>query len=76
MPLFDFVCQQCHANFELLVRGNDSLRCPDCQGTQLEKLLGVPAAHTGRGSSTPCELPMAPGPCGQGGCGLPQCGSG
>ena len=56
--------------FELLVRGNETPHCPDCEGTRLEKLLSAPAAHIG-GHELPICQPMPAG-----GCGLPQCGQG
>lgn len=72
MPLYEYSCRQCDAEFELLVRGSETPQCPKCAGQKLEKLLSVPAAHTG-GSSR--ELPVCrPQP--SGGCGLPQCGQG
>jgi putative FmdB family regulatory protein len=71
MPLYEYNCRACSAEFELLVRGDEKPRCPECDSPKLEKLLSVPAAHTA-GSR---ELPMCrPAP--SGGCGLPQCGSG
>ena len=75
MPLFEYTCQNCEQSFELLVRNGDSPACPDCRGTQLDKLFSLPAAHTGRSSSSFCDLPISGGPCGMGGCGLPECGS-
>ena len=74
MPLFEFDCQQCSSHFELLIRNGESPTCPQCQSARLEKLLSVPAAHTGHSSPQHCDLPIANGPCGRGGCGLPECG--
>lgn len=39
MPLFDFHCQACQAEFELLVRGQAVPTCPRCGSTQLEKAV-------------------------------------
>ena len=73
MPIYEYTCGQCQTAFELLVRGSDQPSCPDCGSLELEKLLSVPAAHTAGPSSLPvCEGPR-PGPCGMGGCGLPEC---
>ncbi|HUS40180.1 MAG: zinc ribbon domain-containing protein [Pirellulales bacterium] len=77
MPIYEYVCSDCRSEFELLVRGSESVQCKSCGSTQLEKLLSVPAAHTGgRSSDLPlCETPRSSrGPCGMGGCGLPECG--
>ena len=73
MPLYEYVCQTCHSNCELLIRGDDEQPvCPDCGGHSLEKQMSVPSAHA-RGSS---QLPMAPpgGFCGRGTCGMQGCG--
>ncbi len=70
MPLFEYVCTKCQHGCELLVRGQDRPRCPECGSTALEKQFSVPAAHT-KGTSS---LPMAAEPGGM--CGRPQCGQG
>ncbi|HZZ72793.1 MAG TPA: zinc ribbon domain-containing protein [Pirellulales bacterium] len=67
MPLFEYTCEKCHADFELLLYGQEQPVCPDCGGRKLAKRFSVPAAHVSSGN-----LPLAPG----GGCGRPQCGSG
>ena len=72
MPIYEYVCEDCQDEFEVLVRGNEKPACPECGGQHLEKLLSVPAAHTGGSSS---QLPISDGPRG-GMCGLPQCGMG
>ena len=71
MPIYEYSCGDCRAEFELLIRGHESPECPQCGGTHLVKQFSVPAAHTGGSSSLPmCEMPPS------GGCGLPQCGTG
>lgn len=70
MPLYEYACPSCHSEFELLIRGSESPRCPECGSEQVEKLLSVPA--------TPAQsaaLPIASRH-EAGGCGLPQCGGG
>ena len=37
MPLFDYHCPQCNADFELLVRASTVPTCPTCASTALEK---------------------------------------
>ena len=39
MPLYDFRCRACGAEFEALVRAPDLPVCPDCAATDLERLL-------------------------------------
>lgn len=71
MPLFEYHCQTCEHEAEILVRGQEKPACPACGSDQLEKLLSVPAAHTTGSKSAGSSLPMMGG-----GCGLPQCGQG
>ena len=72
MPIYEYSCGSCSRRFELLIRGDETPTCPDCGTAQLEKLLSVPAAHTSDLSI--CDSPPRGGPCGMGGCGLPECG--
>jgi len=37
MPLFDYHCPQCNADFELLVRASAVPACPQCGSTTLDK---------------------------------------
>lgn len=45
MPLFDFRCQSCSCEFEVLVRpasyGDPTPACPACGATKLERLLST-----------------------------------
>ncbi len=70
MPLYEYECEDCGVQFEILVRGGQTPACPHCEGSRLAKRLSVPAAPvTSNGS-----LPMADAP--WGGCGKPGCGPG
>jgi putative FmdB family regulatory protein len=55
MPLFDFVCTQCGANFEQLVRTPQqatlSIVCPVCKGTETQKKLSAFAVAGNHASS-------------------------
>ena len=67
MPLYDYACSGCQAEFELLVRNGESLACPQCGSDKLERQLSAPAAHVaGATHSLPVEQ----------NCGRPQCGRG
>lgn len=68
MPLYEYRCENCGAELELLVRGGEEPRCTACGGARLSKLFSVPAAHVGG----------AAGSSGGdwGGCGKPGCGPG
>jgi putative FmdB family regulatory protein len=69
MPLYEYVCQECDTEFELLIRGGEKPICPHCESTKLTKLLSVAAGHVSDRSSAGGDMP-------EGGCGLPQCGMG
>ena len=74
MPIYEYTCDACRHDFEALVRMDEKPACPECGSRKLEKHLSVPAAHASRTSSLPvCDAPRQ-GPCGMGGCGLPECG--
>jgi putative FmdB family regulatory protein len=74
MPIFEYGCQNCGRDFELLVRSDTQIRCPDCGGEKVKKKLSLfssivakpsgamPACHSGGHG---CDL----GKCGSGFCG-------
>jgi len=43
MPIFEYRCQGCGNDFELLVLKTTVLACPACQSQVLERQLSVPA---------------------------------
>ncbi len=67
MPLFEYECQSCRHQFELLVRESTTLECPACQGRELTRQLSVFAVSAG---SRFTPAPRAMGPCGS--CGHPD----
>ena len=71
MPIYEYTCDKCRSDFELLVRGGEDPECPQCGSTRLAKQFSVPVAHSGVSKDLPiCGAP-APGACG-----MPDCGSG
>jgi putative FmdB family regulatory protein len=46
MPIFEYSCRSCDTQFELLVRGEMTPACPDCQSEDLERLLSLPRVHS------------------------------
>lgn len=71
MPIYEYSCQKCHSDFELLVRGDAEPKCPNCGGKKLTRQFSVPAAHSSQASPLPpCGSPLP------GGCGMAECGSG
>jgi putative FmdB family regulatory protein len=71
MPIYDYRCTGCGAEFEQLVRGEQQASCPSCSGFQLERLMSLPARPTSGGKqpdySRPGPTPPTGGCCG-GGC--------
>lgn len=74
MPIYEYACQACGRQFEVLVRGGETPTCPHCESPQLTRQLSVPAAHVGGSGSLPVSDASWAGPCGRGGCGRPECG--
>lgn len=48
MPLFDFQCSACQAQFEKLVRSSDVPTCPHCGSAALTKLVVSRLAPAGK----------------------------
>jgi putative FmdB family regulatory protein len=46
VPIFEYRCQGCGKEFELLVLKTTSPACPACQGTSLERLVSLPAVKS------------------------------
>jgi putative FmdB family regulatory protein len=74
MPIYEFRCLNCGTAFEALVRASqDTVTCPSCGATLLEKRVSAPAlvstgrrreaGHTCCGREERCEQP----PCSGGG---------
>ncbi|MCF7763097.1 MAG: zinc ribbon domain-containing protein [Verrucomicrobia bacterium] len=69
MPIYEFHCQQCGRDSEVLVRSSDweGTRCPKCESPKLTKKLSVFSA-AGGGESDPGPAcsgnPSACGRCG------------
>jgi putative FmdB family regulatory protein len=68
MPLFEYKCRACKKPFEVLVstRTAETVRCPECDGSDIERLIGLPAAGrvldgeaptNCRGDGPPCGAP-------------------
>jgi putative FmdB family regulatory protein len=68
MPIFEYACQSCGNEFELLVRSDTHLACPQCQSERLDKQLSVFA--TAESSSEPACAGAGFSPCGA--CGHPD----
>lgn len=64
MPLYEYVCEECHHPFEALVFSADEAECPQCKSHKLARQLSLPARPKAE-----ADLPMA---CRSSG---PPCGS-
>lgn len=42
MPIFEYDCDACGHEFELLLRGSDTAACPACEGTDVTRRLSLP----------------------------------
>ncbi|MAZ95298.1 MAG: FmdB family transcriptional regulator [Planctomycetaceae bacterium] len=66
MPIYEYSCDNCEVEFEILVRGDQDQGCPDCGSSHLTRQFSVPAAHSAQSTGS---MPVA-------GCGRPACGDG
>ncbi len=57
MPIYEYQCEDCKNEIELLVRGDETPECSSCGSANLSKKFSVPAAHSGNSASS---LPMMP----------------
>jgi len=63
MPLYEYACQKCGQESELLVTNSRQPECPKCGSTKVDKLLSIVAAPS-RGTSTSDRGPASSGSCG------------
>ncbi|HEY4904825.1 MAG TPA: zinc ribbon domain-containing protein [Candidatus Sulfotelmatobacter sp.] len=71
MPIFEYVCQKCHHQFEALIFGDQKAECPKCHATRLAPQLSVFAVSTKSSTSSArptgacgsCGDPRGPGSC-------------
>ncbi len=73
MPIYEYSCDECGHDFEVLVRNHDERpQCPACGRKKLTRRLSLPVAHTAATPACPAkDLGMCDTPrCGEGGCAL------
>ncbi|HKW02619.1 MAG TPA: zinc ribbon domain-containing protein [Vicinamibacterales bacterium] len=70
MPIFEYICRDCHERFETLVTAERQPSCPACRGRALDKQLSVFAVSAksrdtapSRGACGTCGDPRGPGSC-------------
>lgn len=62
MPLYEYACEECGRESELLVTGSSQPVCPKCGSAKLSKLLSIVAAPNRSGSTD--SGPASSGSCG------------
>ena len=72
MPIYEFHCEQCAKDSEVLVRSShwEGTKCPHCGSEKLAKKLSVFASATAGSSEPSCT--GNPGSCGMCGTGRPH----
>ena len=74
MPIYEYVCQDCHHSFELLTHGGEEPHCPECESERLEQQYSAFAVGTapnkgrfgksaGTGACGSCGDPRGSGSC-------------
>ncbi|MFI5182763.1 MAG: zinc ribbon domain-containing protein [Vicinamibacteria bacterium] len=73
MPIYEYVCSECRASFEKLVRRwGEEVSCPSCQSGAVDKQISTFAVAASSSAGRAFEG------CGRadGGCGASACGGG
>ncbi len=52
MPLYDYRCRKCGHEFEALVIGSATPECPQCGGSELDKLMSTFAFRSSGGGTS------------------------
>ena len=74
MPIFEYQCQSCQNQFELLVSSESQIACPECSSAEVNKLFSVFSSHVKQNADAqPGCFSGAPG-CNMGKCGSGMCG--
>jgi len=65
MPIFEYRCRECGAQFEKIVRSAaESVVCESCQSRKVEQLLSVFAVSASSSSTATTVAEAGPCPCG------------
>jgi putative FmdB family regulatory protein len=68
MPIYEYWCNQCGAEFEKLVNAGTQVVCPSCAASRVTRRLSVFGARVHASPSAPAAAPSGGGCC-AGGCG-------
>ncbi len=73
MPIFEYECKSCRNRFEtLVIRSNEVICCPQCKGTDVNKLMSA-CCFTSKGGDG--SVKRAAGTSGCAGCTSSSCSS-
>ena len=70
MPIFEYICRDCHHHFEAIVSASRPAACPTCKSDALDKQHSVFAVSTKSSSSASAASCAPMGACGS--CGDPR----
>ncbi|MBN2537314.1 zinc ribbon domain-containing protein [candidate division WOR-3 bacterium] len=71
MPIYEYRCRECGAEFEQLVmRADEKVKCPKCGSSKLEKKFSTLGGVRGGSSSDDFGGSCSSGTCPTGTCGL------
>jgi len=70
MPIFEYICRECHHQFETLLYGKEKAKCPKCHAIRLEPQLSVFAVSAKGSTASPSGASAERGACGS--CGDPR----
>ncbi len=76
MPIYEYTCNSCKKEFEILILGGDKPACPGCDSKDLSRLLsrcGFISKSTGPGGESQVTASSASSACGS--CSAGSCAS-
>ena len=76
MPIYEYTCNDCKSEFEVLIRGDEKPSCPSCGKGRLTRSISVTAAHVAgtRDPQCPAKSSCDMKHCMGEGCGMGQFG--
>jgi putative FmdB family regulatory protein len=69
MPIYEYACLACGAEFEKLVQRPTAVVCVSCESERVSRRLSVVGVKTGGRMSDTSSTPVGGGGCCGGGCG-------
>jgi putative FmdB family regulatory protein len=69
MPIYEYSCRECGAEFEKLIAGPATVACPSCQSERVMRLMSLVGVKSGGRLASSASSAMQGGGCCGGGCG-------